>query len=86
MKFGNPTITSAAVIGKKLIITGENFDGAVIVLDGEEQMTRQDDEQPSERLIAKRAGKKIGVGQTVTLKVLNGDGALSTEFKFTRAE
>lgn len=86
LKFGNPTITSANVIGKKLFVSGENFDGAVILLDGEEQNTKQDDQYPSERLIAKKGGKRISLGQTVTLKVQNGDGAVSTEFKFTRQE
>lgn len=86
LKIGNPTITDASVIGKKLYISGENFDGSVILLDGEEQTTKRDGQYPSERLIAKKAGKKISVGQTVTLKVRNRDGSFSTEFKFTRTE
>jgi Beta-propeller repeat len=81
-----PKITNASVKGKKLIIIGENFgDGAEILLDDEPQKkTHNDHKTPTTRLIAKRAGKRIAVGATVTLQVRNPDGTVSNVFNFTR--
>lgn len=78
-------ITAATVSGKKLAVTGENFDtGAVILINGQVQGTRNDDSNPKGALIAKKGGKKIGSGQTVTLRVRNADGSLTPDFGFTR--
>jgi hypothetical protein len=72
---GYPNITMASVAGKKLIVVGENFDpDAVILINGEEQETRNDDQNPQTRLIAKPAGKKIRPGDRV--QVRNPDGTL----------
>jgi hypothetical protein len=80
-----PVIISASIKGKKLLVSGLNFDdGAKIYVDGEKQKTKNDDEQPALLLIAKKAGKKIGRGQTVNLQVKNSDAASSAEFVFTR--
>lgn len=77
-----PTIIMASVSGKKLIIAGENFeDGAVIVLNGKEQKTANDEQNPKTTLIGKKAGKKIRPGDT--LQVRNPNGTLSQEFTFT---
>lgn len=81
-----PKITSASVSGKKLFVSGESFDnGAVVLLNGEKQKTRNDEQNPAGLLIAKKAGKKIAHGQTVSLQVRNVDGTLSDEFPFTRS-
>ena len=78
-------ITGATANGKKLTVTGENFDtGAVVLVNGQEQGTRNDDGNPKGVLIAKKGGKKIGSGDTVTLRVRNGDGSLTPDFGFTR--
>jgi hypothetical protein len=53
----------------------------VILINGEEQETRNDDQNPQTRLIAKPAGKKIRPGDRV--RVRNPDGTLSEEFIFT---
>jgi hypothetical protein len=75
-------VTSASVSGKKLFLSGESFlVGAVILLNGEEEKTRNDDQNPSTMLIAKKAGKKIKPGDRV--QVRNPDGTLSDEFIFT---
>jgi hypothetical protein len=75
-------ITSASVSGKKLFLSGENFlVGAVILLNGEEEKTRNDDQNPSTTLIGKKAGKKIKAGDLI--QVRNPDGTLSEEFIFT---
>jgi hypothetical protein len=82
---GRPTIGAALVKGKKLFVTGANFEeGAVVLLNGEEQKTLIDTDNPTTRLVAKKAGNKIAPGQTVTLQVKNPGGLLSDEFSFTR--
>ncbi|HKQ05982.1 MAG TPA: hypothetical protein VJ464_12675 [Blastocatellia bacterium] len=78
-------ITGATVNGKKLTVTGENFDsGAAILINGQEQGTKHDGGDSKGALISKKGGKKIAVGQTVTLRVRNGDGSLTPDFVFTR--
>ena len=78
-------ITGASVTGKKLVITGENFDsGAVILLDGKKQKTANDEQNPSTTLIGKKAGKKIAHGEMVTLQVKNRNGRVSEPFGFVR--
>jgi N-acetylneuraminic acid mutarotase len=77
-----PRIIMASVSGKKLFITGENFHaGAVILLNGEEQKTKQPAANPQTSLIGKKAGRKIRPGDRV--QVRNPDGTLSEEFIFT---
>ena len=76
------TITSASVAGKKLFVSGENFDpGAVILLNGEEQVTKNDAANPKNDLIGKKAGKKIKPGDK--LQVRNPNGTISLEFSFS---
>jgi hypothetical protein len=78
-----PAITGASVKGKKLIVDGEGFDnGAVILLNGEPQKTRNDEDDPNIRLIGKKAGKQIRRGVPVTLQVRNSDGMVSASFSF----
>ncbi|HLF84266.1 MAG TPA: SBBP repeat-containing protein, partial [Blastocatellia bacterium] len=80
-----PSINSARVKGKKLIVTGSEFDaGARILVDGLSQKTANDAENPSSVLVAKKAGRSIGPGQRVILQVRNSDGGLSPEFSFMR--
>ncbi|MEW6130368.1 MAG: intradiol ring-cleavage dioxygenase [Acidobacteriota bacterium] len=81
-----PTINGASVSGKKLIVTGANFDlGAKIFLNGEKQKkTANDETNPTTILIAKKAGNLIAAGQTVTLQVRNSDNTLSDEFLYAR--
>jgi hypothetical protein len=77
-----PRIILASVKGKKLFVTGENFDdGAVILLNGEAQKSKNDDQNPQTTLIGKPAGKKIRPGDRV--QVRNPDGTLSEQFIFT---
>lgn len=78
-------ITGAFVFRKKLWVFGEKFeDDAVILLNGEEQRTRNDAHNPRATLLGKKAGRKIEHGQTVKLQVRNPDGSLSPEFTFSR--
>jgi dienelactone hydrolase len=80
-----PAITGASVVGKKLLVTGNGFEQkAVIVMNGKEQKTKNDEQNPTALLIAKKAGKKIDPGQTVSLQVKNPSGSASPEILFTR--
>ena len=77
-----PKITMASVAHKKLTVVGENFDpDAVILINGEEQKTRNDDQNPRTTLIGKKAGKKVKPGDR--LQVRNPNDTLSEEFIFT---
>ncbi len=80
-----PVINSAMVSGKKLLVFGSEFDaGAKILLNGESQKTTNDEQNPATTLIAKKSGKKIAPGETVSLQVRNSDGTLSNQLMFTR--
>jgi len=77
-----PRIIDVRVKGKKLILTGENFaDGAVILLNGERQKTRNDEASPSTILIAKKAGNNIPDGSAVNVQVESSNG-VSDKFAF----
>jgi hypothetical protein len=71
-----PRIISASPSGKKLIITGENFDNnAKLLINGQAQKTTV---ESANRLVAKKAGKKVKAEDK--LQVRNSDGTLSPEF------
>ena len=63
-----------------------NFDdGAKSFLNGDRQKKTENDEtNPTTVLIARKAGKLISAGQTVSLQVRNSDNTLSNEYSFTR--
>jgi hypothetical protein len=74
------------VNGKKLFVDGEDFDdSAVVLINGAEQFTANDDQSPTTALVVKKGGKKIKPGDTAILQVRNSDGALSQDFSFTRS-
>jgi len=76
-----PRINSAALEGKRLLLVGENFDpGAIILVNGEEQKTRNDRQNPKTMLIGKKAGRWIKPGDRVLVR--NPSGSVSTEFIF----
>jgi uncharacterized cupin superfamily protein len=81
-----PRILSARVKGRKLILTGENFaEGAVVLIDGEPQRTRNDEESPSTTLIAKKAGNYIPDNGAVTIQVQSGN-SLTQKFPFFKGQ
>lgn len=86
VKIGSgPQVTGVEIQNKKLLVKGIGFDsGAKILIDGQEQKTKNDNQNPTGLLIAKKAGKKIKRDRTVTVQVRNSDGALSNEFPFRR--
>lgn len=76
----SPKILNAKVKGKKLIVTGENFaPGAVILVNGEPQKTKNDADLPTTMLIAKKAGKKIPDNTAVSIQI-QSDGSTSDKF------
>lgn len=79
-------ITGATVSGKRLFVEGENFaEGALIFINGDKQKkTDNDAATPTTRLIGRKAGKWISIGQPVILQVRNPDGMMSPPFVFTR--
>jgi hypothetical protein len=82
-----PEIIDASVNGKHLWVNGLNFDdGAKVFMNGEKQKTANDEGLRTTRLIAKKTGKKIARGETVTLQVRNADDSVSTDFSFKRPE
>src|SRR5262249_25076981 len=81
-----PVIESASLSGKKLIVMGHGFDdGAVVLVNGEDQKTRNDSSAPSTMLVAKKAGKRIPEDQTVPLQVRNPSGISSIAVPFRRS-
>lgn len=80
-----PKLSAVSIQGKNLIVVGAGFDnGAVILLNGEAQKTKKDEQDPEARLIGKKVGKQIAPGQTVSVQVRNSNGSLSNQFIFTR--
>ncbi|HXF39527.1 MAG TPA: SBBP repeat-containing protein [Blastocatellia bacterium] len=76
-----PSVNGVTKQGKKLFVTGQNFDdGAKVYINGEKQKSANDETSPSTSLIAKKAGKLIQPGDKVT--VHNSDGTVSNEFTY----
>ena len=79
----SPKILNVSRSGKNLIIVGEGFQaGAVIVINGERQKTRNDDQNPDSLLIAKKAAKRLPPDAIVTIQVENSEAAKSDPFIF----
>jgi len=80
-----PVITSIDIEGKKMFVTGSNFqDGATMFVNDQKTKTRNDDTAPTTLLICKKGGKLIDPGTTVQLQVKNADGTPSVVFTYTR--
>jgi photosystem II stability/assembly factor-like uncharacterized protein len=80
-----PKILSASVAGKKLLVFGRGFDsGAKVLLNGQEEKTKNDSDSINTNLISKKAGKKIDVGERVDLQVRLAGGGTTPVFSFTR--
>jgi hypothetical protein len=80
-----PIISGAELRGKNLVVTGSGFDdGAKVLINGQPNKTRSDNQSPTATLIAKKGGLQIDPGQGVVIRVQNSSGALSNEFDFKR--
>lgn len=79
-----PVISMASVARKNLFVVGENFaPGAVILINGLGQRTRNDSENPQTRLIGDKAGKKKNLKPGDRIQVRNPDGTTSQGIIFT---
>lgn len=76
-----PLITSIVRSGKKLFLYGINFDNqAVILMNGDQQKTKYDEDNPTTVLIGKKAGNWVQPGDTI--QVRSGSGVLSLGFTY----
>ncbi len=83
----SPGIERVELNGKRLVVTGANFDpGAVIEIGGREVATRSPLDDPGEMLIAKKGGKRIPIGEQSAITVQNSDGQRSRAFFIFRNE
>lgn len=57
-----------------------------ILIEGEEQKTKRDPDNPTTTLIAKKGGKKIARGQTVRIRVRLCSGIETADFIYTRPQ
>jgi hypothetical protein len=81
----HPVLIQALLSGKKLFLLGQNFDtGAVLRINDEPVVTRNDDSNPSQLLISKKGGKQIKPGKTVQLQIENSNGSRSNLLFFTK--
>jgi hypothetical protein len=80
-----PVIANVYISGKRLYVEGINFDiGARLYLNGQKQKKVFNDEQtPTTRIFAAKAGKQIPPGSTVMVQVENTNGTLSKLYFFT---
>jgi hypothetical protein len=79
-----PKNISASTAGEETFLICENFDiGAVILLHVEEQRTANDDQDLKNRLIGKKAGKRIQLSDK--LQVRNPNCSVSEAFTFNGA-
>ena len=73
-----PEITSARLKGKKLIVTGENFDArALILINGEKQKTKR---KANGNLVVKKGAERVLPGEPNIIEVQNSDGTVSDKF------
>jgi len=78
-----PKILNVRRDGKRLLVSGESFQmGAKIVVNGEPQKTRNDADDPTVLLIAKKAGKHLPVDAVITIQVENPAESKSDPFAF----
>lgn len=75
-----PLIRGFSFDGKRLFVIGDYFDsGATILLDGQEQPTKNDKQNLGSVLIGKKAGKRVTNNPDTKIQVRNSDGKLSQE-------
>lgn len=76
-----PIINGLLVSGKKLFVVGQGFaPGAMILVNGIEQKTRNQDEQTETVLVGKNAAKRIKRGDKI--HVINPNGTISDQLTF----
>ncbi|HJZ67087.1 MAG TPA: SBBP repeat-containing protein [Blastocatellia bacterium] len=82
-----PKIDVVTIGGKELEVFGGEFDkGAVIIVGGSPQKTREDISGgiTNSFLLSKKAARRIAPGQTVLVQVRNANGLVSAPVSYTR--
>jgi chitinase len=82
-----PVISAAIAVEKSLVVSGSGFDnGAVIVVNGRDQRTVNDDASPTTTLTGIKTIKRAMIrrGETARVQVRNSSGALSNVFQYSR--
>jgi hypothetical protein len=78
-----PKIMNVRRDGKRLLVSGEGFGmGAAIYVNGARQKTRNDEDDPSALLIAKKGGKRLPADAVITIQVENAAEVKSDPFVF----
>jgi hypothetical protein len=78
-----PKVLNVRRNGKRLLVSGDGFQmGAMIVVNGERQKTRNDEDNPTSLLIAKKAGKHLPADAVVSIQVENPAEVKSDPFDF----
>jgi hypothetical protein len=73
-----PFVVGARIKGKNLIISGVGFgEGAVVLINGEPQKSKNDPDLPSRTLRVPKGKKRISSGEIAMVQVQNTDGELS---------
>jgi hypothetical protein len=71
-------VSGARIKGRKLIVSGYGFgEGAVVLINGEPQKSKNDPELPSVTLRAPKGARRIPSGEIAIVQVQNADGKLS---------
>jgi hypothetical protein len=82
-----PAIERVDLTGKRLVVTGVEFDsGAVVEIGGRPVTTHAALDTPTQTLIAKKGGKRIPVGSASVVNVRNSDNQLSRPFFIFRTD
>jgi photosystem II stability/assembly factor-like uncharacterized protein len=80
-----PQVQGASIIGKQLIVTGQNFqEGTQIMLNGRLLVSWSDPQNPESTVYSTKGAKKIAPGGTVELRVMTPDDTESNAYMFTR--
>jgi hypothetical protein len=78
-------LSGASISGKGLTVFGAGFDsGAKILVNGQEQKTANDPQNPATVLRSPKAAKRMPPGQTSVIQVRNADGRLSNQLSVRR--
>jgi len=86
VQHGKPVIVSASAGRKHLFVMGQNFDdGSVVIIDGKDEPTTPDGNEPPTVLTARKVIKRgvILPGVPVMLQVRDSAGDVSDPFPFT---
>lgn len=77
-----PKIADGLIKGNKLLLTGENFDAATMVMINGRMLTPAFDSSSPHLLVIKKAFKKVAPGSVADIQAQNASGQISEKFPF----